>query len=169
VQFEGSFVRLEGWRLAVTPARPGGPLVWLGGSHPTALRRAVRIGDGWIGAGSSTTEDFAAHVRRIRDELAESGRDAASFPVGKRAYLAVGRREANERRRLRDWFGRYHEHPEVADRVGLVGTPEVVAERLIELRAAGARVLILNPLFAEERQLAVLAADVVPMIREARI
>ena len=31
------------------------PPVWFGGSHPQALRRAVRLADGFMGAGSVVT------------------------------------------------------------------------------------------------------------------
>ena len=50
------------------------PPIW---SVPTTppLRRAVRYGDGFFGAGSTTTSRFAEQVRIVREALAEAGQD----------------------------------------------------------------------------------------------
>src|SRR6202008_2643613 len=64
------------------------PPIWFGGNAPAALARAVRLGDAFLGAGSSTTENFAEAVRVVRRELDEQGR-AGHFTIGKRVYLMV--------------------------------------------------------------------------------
>ena len=56
---------------------------------PNALRRAVRLADGFIGAGSTTTADFVEQARMVREALGEKGRDPATFRVAKRVYLGV--------------------------------------------------------------------------------
>jgi alkanesulfonate monooxygenase SsuD/methylene tetrahydromethanopterin reductase-like flavin-dependent oxidoreductase (luciferase family) len=65
------------------------PPNWFGGNHPAALGRAVRHGDGFFGAGSSTTAHFVQQVQTVRSALAELGRDSASFRIAKRVYIAV--------------------------------------------------------------------------------
>ena len=35
--------------LATTPRTEGGPPIWVGGNTDAALRRALRLGDGWHG------------------------------------------------------------------------------------------------------------------------
>jgi alkanesulfonate monooxygenase SsuD/methylene tetrahydromethanopterin reductase-like flavin-dependent oxidoreductase (luciferase family) len=52
------------------PFQKPGPPVWFGGSHPAALRRAVRYGDGFFGAGSQTTAQFAQQVQVVLGVLA---------------------------------------------------------------------------------------------------
>ena len=54
--YQGHFWQLEGTPMEPKPVQQPHPPVWFGGSHPTALKRAVRLGNGWMGAGSSSKE-----------------------------------------------------------------------------------------------------------------
>src|SRR2546429_1089824 len=76
------------------------PPIWFGASHPDALRRAVKYGNGFFGAGSSTTKQFAEQVPIVRQALAEAGRDAATFKIGKRVYIAIDDDAQRARRRI---------------------------------------------------------------------
>jgi probable F420-dependent oxidoreductase len=89
VNFYGRFWQLDGAAMEPKPFQKPGPPIWFGASHPNALRRAVELGDGFFGAGSSTTAQFAEQVQVVRDALADMGRDAASFPIAKRVYLGI--------------------------------------------------------------------------------
>ena len=64
------------------PVQKPHPPVWIGASEETALRRAVRIGDGFFGAGSSTTAKFAEQVqiRPGRARLAEAAANRRQLP-----------------------------------------------------------------------------------------
>jgi probable F420-dependent oxidoreductase len=90
VTFSGEFWQLENAPMEPKPFQKPFPPLWFGGSGQPALRRAVRLGTGFFGAGSSTTAAFASQVATVREALAESGRDPASFPIAKRVYIAVG-------------------------------------------------------------------------------
>src|SRR5262245_58353147 len=79
VTFHGRFWQLDGAAMEPKPFQKPCPPVWFGGSHPAALRRAARLGDGFFGAGSSTTAQFADQVRVVRAALADLGRGAAAF------------------------------------------------------------------------------------------
>ena len=65
------------------------PPLWFGGASEPALRRAVRLGDGFFGAGASPTDKFAEQVQIVRAALAEAGRPAEGFPIAKRVYIAI--------------------------------------------------------------------------------
>jgi probable F420-dependent oxidoreductase len=54
--------------------------ILIGGESALALRRAGRLGDGWIGRGA-TPETAATAVATIRAHRAEAGREAARFEV----------------------------------------------------------------------------------------
>ena len=47
ISFEGKYYHFEDVRISPQPTQEGGPPVWVGGSSPAALRRAVLLGDGW--------------------------------------------------------------------------------------------------------------------------
>jgi alkanesulfonate monooxygenase SsuD/methylene tetrahydromethanopterin reductase-like flavin-dependent oxidoreductase (luciferase family) len=165
VDFAGRFWQLEGASMEPKPFQKPAPPVWIGANHPNSLRRAVRLGDGFIGAGSSTTAQFVEHVQIVGAALAETGRDPASFRIAKRVYLGVDDDAERGRRRvevaLDDRYGlggRLHA-------VAVSGPPDAVARGLREVADAGAELLLLNPLFDDDEQMERLAAEVVPQLR----
>src|SRR5262249_59382111 len=89
VNFDGRFWQLKDAGMEPKPFQKPHPPIWFGASHPDALRRAVRHGNGFFGAGSSTTKQFAEQVPIVRQALREAGRDAGSFRIAKRVYIAV--------------------------------------------------------------------------------
>jgi alkanesulfonate monooxygenase SsuD/methylene tetrahydromethanopterin reductase-like flavin-dependent oxidoreductase (luciferase family) len=57
VTFDGRFWQLDGAAMEPKPFQKPWPPIWFGANHPAALRRAVRHGDGFFGAGSSPRRD----------------------------------------------------------------------------------------------------------------
>jgi probable F420-dependent oxidoreductase len=166
VTFTGRFWQLDGAAMEPKPFQKPGPPVWFGGSHPAALRRAVRLGDGFFGAGSQTTAQFAQQVQVVRDELARQDRDPASFPIAKRVYIVVdddpGRahdRMAAALDRLYGYFGLGDMTP-----VSVFGAPDACARGLREVAEAGAELILVNPLFDDEEQMERLASEVIPLL-----
>src|SRR5262249_16377144 len=54
------------------------PPILVGGESKAALRRAARLGDGWIGM-RHTFESGAEQIALLQRFIAEQGRDAANF------------------------------------------------------------------------------------------
>ena len=71
ITFGGRFWQLDGASLEPKPFQKPYPPLWIGGNHPAAVRRALRYGNGFFGAGSSTTAQFAQQVHVLRAALAE--------------------------------------------------------------------------------------------------
>ena len=145
--YNGHFWNLDGEEMEPKPVQKPHPPVWFGGRHPDALRRAVRYGDGWMGAGSSSTDQFKQCVATIQETMETMGRDPALFPISKRVYLAMDDDEARAERRLRVWFGRHYGSADMGSRVSVWGSPSRCAEQLAELVETGAQMLLLNPVF----------------------
>ena len=164
VTLAGEFFRLENASMEPKPVQKPHPPLWFGGHHPQALRRAVELGDGFIGAGSASTATFAEEMTVLRGILAERGRAPQSFPAGKRVYLALDRDRARAGKRLAEWFGAFYGKPELAEAVCVWGDADACVEGLRAVIAAGAGFLMLNPVFDELEQLERLAADVAPRL-----
>jgi len=160
--FEGQFFQITNANLLPKPLQKPHPPIWFGGNVPTALKRAVKHGTGFIGAGSSSTADFKSHVQTIRQELEASGKDPEKFSLAKRVNIAVDKDRDRARTRLREWFGDYYNDPDRADRVSVWGSAEQVVEGLQEVISAGAGLVILSPVFDGMEQMEILASEVVP-------
>ncbi|MGI8868142.1 MAG: LLM class flavin-dependent oxidoreductase [Mycobacteriales bacterium] len=164
VTFRGRFWQVDGAPIQPKPVQRPHPPIWFGANHPRALRRAVRLGDGFLGAGSSTTAGFIEQVGVVRRELQEQGRDPATFAIGKRVYLAVADDAAVARRQVADGLLRVYAEsriPHLAE-VAVAGTPDDVVAGLREVAAAGAELIVLNPLAGDAEQMERLAAEVIP-------
>jgi probable F420-dependent oxidoreductase len=163
--FKGRFRQLDNVPIQPKPVQRPHPPIWFGANAPKALARAVRLGDGFLGAGSTTTADFIKQVGIIRRELAEQGRDPAEFTIGKRVYLAVDDDPGRARAQIIDGLRRvYGGMPGIED-VPISGTPEDVVRGLREVKDVGAEMILLNPLGADveedRKQMERLATDVV--------
>lgn len=163
INFEGRFWQLRGASMEPKPVQRPHPPIWIGGNHPDALRRAVRIGDGFFGAGSQTTAQFTEQVQVVRDELSQRGEDPARFGLAKRVYVHVDDDEQRARQTidaaLTSHYGRLGLLP-----VAVAGPPAVCADGLLEVARAGAELLLLNPLVDDGHQLERLADEVVPQV-----
>jgi probable F420-dependent oxidoreductase len=155
--YDGELWRFSGVPLQPKPLQRPGPPVWLGAGREPALRRAARIGDGWIGAGSSSNADFAAQVPVVRAALEETGRDPARFAISKRVYIAVENDEAVARGRLAAVLDAMYQFPGLTERCAVCGPPERCAEAVRELVAAGAEHVLLSPMYGYFAQLEALA------------
>ncbi|HYZ01297.1 MAG TPA: LLM class flavin-dependent oxidoreductase [Candidatus Binatia bacterium] len=166
VTFDGQFWQLESARMEPKPFQKPHPPVWFGASHPAALRRAVRLGDGFFGAGSSTTAQFVEQMKVVREALAETGRDSSTFRIAKRVYLAVDENAARAQERVATTLAEiYGEGGRRLAPVAVTGPPDAVIAGLREVAEAGAELIHLNPMFDQPEQMERLAAEVVPALR----
>ncbi|MAF83168.1 MAG: LLM class F420-dependent oxidoreductase [Chromatiales bacterium] len=163
----GEFYRLENPGMEPKPIQQPHPPLWFGGQHPKALHRAVRMADGYMGAGPTTTRDFGSHVELIRRYLDEEGRDPASLPISKRVYLGIDNNEQRVKAGLDKFFAaRYpwmiKSNPNFVADICVWGSPERVVEGLCEVIDRGARMIVLNPLWDFVEQMEILATEVIP-------
>jgi probable F420-dependent oxidoreductase len=164
VTFAGEFWQLENAALEPKPLQRPHPPLWVGAHHPDAFRRSVAWAKGFMGAGSATTATFAKEVALLRKLLTEAGRDPGSIEIGKRVYVGVDRDRDRAGRRMAEYFGGFYGRAELAAEVSVWGSVDQVVAGLREVTAAGAELVMLNPVFDEVEQLGVLAAEVVPRL-----
>ena len=163
INFDGRWWKLQGASMEPKPVQKPYPPVWFGGSAPAGMRRAVRHGDGFMGAGSQTTAQFAEQVKVVREELSAQGREPQTFRIGKRVYVQVENDAARGRERLEGALTRHYGRGGWSEQI-VAGPAEACAAGIRAVVDAGAELILLNPLVEDEQQLERLAAEVIPAL-----
>jgi probable F420-dependent oxidoreductase len=164
VSVTGDFWTLRDVTMEPKPVQKPHPPIWFGAHHPNALRRTVELGQGFMGAGSLSTAKFADEVKLLHGFLREAGRDPATFPIGKRVYLAIDKDRQRAAKRLTEWFGGFYGRPQMAEEVSVFGSKDECVAGLKDVVAVGARLLLLNPVFDEMEHLEQLASEIGPAL-----
>ncbi len=80
VNYQGEFVRWQGFQMRPRPAQPGGVPLVIGGVSPSAIRRTARYGDGWYVIGKDL-DDYRIHMKALADECARQGRNPRDIEI----------------------------------------------------------------------------------------
>lgn len=144
VDHSGHHFQYAGLRIHPAPARPGGPPIVVTGRRPAAMRRAARLGDGWMPYLYSA-QRYARSVVTIREAAAAEGRSLSGFLWMAYVMVAVDSSQEKARQRAARFLGATYaqDFTELVDRVAVAGTLEAVVERLGAFVHAGARHLVL--------------------------
>ena len=163
VTFDREFWQLQDEAMEPKPFQKPYPPLWFGAGSEPALRRAVRRGDGFFGAGAAPTARFAEQVTVVRAAVAEAGRPADSFPIAKRVYITIDDHADRARERmnaaLTELYGRRVEAIEAA---AVTGTAADCVRGLRQVAEAGAELILCTALFDQAEQMEQLAAAVIP-------
>lgn len=162
---EGDFWQLAGVPMEPKPLQKPHPPLWFGAHTEAAQRRAIRHGDGWMGAGSTDVEEFFVELARMKQLLAEAGRDISTFPLSKRIYLSVDDDEAKAKQRIDQQLGDFYGSLGVLTEDvswALYGPPSKVLDTLHRMREAGLTHLMLHPAPLDMRHLELLATQIAP-------
>lgn len=171
VTHEGRFFPMEDVRILPRPVQPGGPPIVVSGRQEVAMRRAGRLGDGWMPYLYSPRR-YAASVATVREAAAEAGRDLDGF--GWYVFVFVNVDDDGEQARedaARFMGGTYsQDFRQMVDSVAAAGTPAEVADKLTAFVEAGARHFVFaraTPRGADDELLARrLLEEILPEVRE---
>jgi alkanesulfonate monooxygenase SsuD/methylene tetrahydromethanopterin reductase-like flavin-dependent oxidoreductase (luciferase family) len=165
VDHDGEYFALEGASIRPTPT-PAVPIV-VGGRAPAALRRAGRLGDGWLGVWVSP-ERFAESVAAVGQAASESERRDVSWRHGLLAWCGFGGSAASARPMLAAAMEELYQLPfERFARYSPHGTPEAVAAALAPYVGAGASTILLAAVAGEPDEVVAGAARVRALLRGA--
>lgn len=163
VTFAGEFWQLD--RVTVLPKPVQQPFpVWIGGNSEAAMRRAGRLGDGWIPS-FIAPETFKMGVEKTQAFAAEAGREVPRDHFGALVYFCLDRDRETARKLAMPFVPRNRVDDVTLERCTAFGPPELLMERLDQYVRAGGSKFIARPMCPPERmleQLAQLDADVVP-------
>ncbi len=140
VDGDGEFFAFEAGRIRPTPEPPV-PFV-VGGRSDAALRRAGRLGDGWLAAWCSPRR-FAEATALVE----EAGRGRAiEWRHGLQTWVGVGADAADARTHVAEGMATFYGLPfEPFEKYTPVGTADDIVEFLAPYVDAGARTLNLTP------------------------
>jgi probable F420-dependent oxidoreductase len=168
VTFQGRYFQVQSVRLGLRPLQKSGVPLWVAGRVDNALRRILRLGDGWLPI-SSSPEAFKADWDRLQALGQEMGRDARELHRCLYTTLNVNADVAQSERELRAFIESYYGIPyEVqATRNGLcAGSAENCIAWLKAFIAAGAQTIVVRFGSPDQSgQLARFAKEVLPYVR----
>ena len=166
--FHGRFSRFEGVSIDPKPVQKLPP-IWVGGRSDAALVRAGSQGDGWVSY-VVQPERYARSLEKIREAAHAAGRSLTGFTGAHLAFITVGR---DYERARKTWVSvlsrRYAQDFEpLANKYGVIGTPEQCAAQLAAFRDAGCTYFLLSAIGDprdEREQLETIAAEILPRVR----
>jgi probable F420-dependent oxidoreductase len=165
VTFAGEFWHLDRVTVLPKPVQQPFPL-WIGGNSEAAMRRAGRLGDGWIPS-FIAPEAFRVGVEKTQAFAAEAGREVPSDHFGSLVYVCLERDRETARKLAMPFVPRNRVDDATLDACTAFGPPEVVLERLDQYIAGGGSKFIARPMCPPDRlleQLARLDAEVIPAV-----
>lgn len=165
VAHAGRFHRFGPVMVAPRPAQEGGPPIWIGGRAPVAMRRAGRLGDGYVSTMTSP-ERYAANLAAIDAAARSAGREPAPFGTAALLFTAIDRSHDAALDRAAALLGRLYARPfrDAAAKYCLLGSPEDCLAGIRRFVDAGVRHVILAPL-GDPGELCEVAAGLVPAVR----
>jgi probable F420-dependent oxidoreductase len=146
VTYHGRHHSYDGVRIHPAPAQPGGPPIIVTGRQPVAMRRAVRLGDGWMPYLYSP-ERYVRSLVTIREEAERAERDLTDFHWLAYLFVSLDDDPARARANALDFLGGTYssDFDAMLDRVACVGDAAQVTDRLGAFVDAGADHLVIAP------------------------
>lgn len=148
------------------PVQQPHPPVLIGGYIDRVLRRAARMGDGWL-TYFYTAEGFQRSWNKVLQFAREYGRDLNTLTATNQLAILVGSSREKTAESMRHWLSTEWDIAKWSDSTiehAICGSPEECAEQLRAHIDAGVHRLILIPYRYEKDQVETLARDVLPLL-----
>ena len=145
--------------IAPTPARPGGPPLWLAGSLPASLLRTGRHFDGWIPNGGDAAQ-WRTQWAEIKKVAREAGRDPDKLTGSKYLTATIDDDVAAANARLDAYLETYYGIPAAVSRrrqACYAGTAAGLAAELRAYAEAGVQHLVLRCAGNQHKHLEIVA------------
>lgn len=146
VTFHGRHFQLQDVQLGLRPHQPNGIPLWLAGSVENALRRVVRLGDGWF-PNSPSTRVYIDQWKRIENLAQELGQNAGAIHRALYTTLNINDDVVQAEQEMRAFIeGYYHTAFEAMARRQSIcfGPAETCIAWLKDFMAAGAQTIVIR-------------------------
>lgn len=163
VDHDSEFFSLD--RALIIPVPTPPPLIIVGGRSDAALRRAGRLGDGWLGIWISP-DRYARSMDTVRGAAADADRGDVDWANGLNVWCGVGSSADEVRPLLAQAMQDFYQLPfERFERWSPYGTPAQLAEFLVPYVAAGCSTFNLIAVSSSPEAAIDGAAEVAQLIR----
>jgi probable F420-dependent oxidoreductase len=169
ITHHGRHYDLEETQMLPAPARPGGVPIWVAGRSEGAMRRAARLGDGFMPY-LMDVRQYGEALRKVDAMRAEAGRPPDAVTPAVYVHIAVDHDSAKARAQAVRELNRLYESDfeRYVDRFAVHGNPQECADHLLRYIEAGARHIQFATLDAEDLPAyQAYAKEVVPLVRAA--
>ena len=123
--------RVGGARIALVPAEP--VETWIGSVEPRAIDRTARMADGWLASPGLVAKQAQASLASYREACAKHSREPSAVAIRRDIYVGESDAEAEAATARAVADGYRGIDPEAL----VIGAPERVAERFLELAGMG--------------------------------
>ncbi len=108
VTFEGRFWQLRDAPVHLRPVQQPRPPLWIGAMGEPGVRRAARLGDGWLITPTATPEDVVTMVGIFGEERRKLGKPLLPQPLRREIVVGADPADAHDRaaRMARVWYDR---------------------------------------------------------------
>lgn len=149
--------------------KPGRRLpVWIGGRSPGSIRRAARLGDGWMGIflTPGRTAEAVSDLRRLAEV---GGRDPESLTAGMYVWTCIADTTSKAREIASSLLPAFYNVAyERLEKYAVVGSPQECAARFAEYAHAGTENFAVAPIGIPSPEfIAALTEEVMPLVNGA--
>lgn len=166
VEHHGRFHDFGPIKIEPKPVRPGGPPIIVGGRKAASMRRAGRLGDGYI-SHMCDVATYAANLRTIAGHARAAGRAGSPFHTAALLFTVLDDSYEAAHDRAAKLLGTIYntDFREASKRYCLLGKPEDCLEQLRAFAKAGCRHFVLSALSDPDEILERATKDMIPALR----
>jgi probable F420-dependent oxidoreductase len=166
VEHHGRFHDFGPVKIEPKPVRPGGPPILVGGRKAASMRRAGRLGDGYI-SHMCDVETYASNLRAIARHARESGRAGRPFHTAALLFTVLDDSYEAAHERAAKLLGMIYntDFREASKRYCLLGKPEDCLDQLREFAKAGCRHFVISALSDPDEIIERATRDMIPALK----
>ncbi|MBK7950953.1 MAG: TIGR03619 family F420-dependent LLM class oxidoreductase [Deltaproteobacteria bacterium] len=166
VEFHGRFHDFGPVKIEPKPVRPGGPPILVGGRKAVSMRRAGRLGDGYI-SHMCDVATYEANLRAIAGHARAADRAGKPFHTAALLFTVLDDSYEAAHDRAAKLLGMIYntDFREASKRYCLLGKPEDCLEQLRKFARAGCRHFVLSALSDPDVILERATKEMIPALR----
>lgn len=145
--FEGEYFEFDPVKIEPKPVREGGPPIIVGGRKAVSMKRAGRLGDGYI-SHMCDVDTYRGNLALIGRHAKEAGRAGLPFQTSALLFTVLDDSYEAAHKRAATLLGQIYntDFTEASKRYCLLGKPEDCLEQMREFARAGCRHFVMSAL-----------------------